>query len=110
MAECKVLRCQNASAGRFVTNDAPRMEAAVCSVHLEQLESGAPWDYNGDGHELVMGTDIPRVLKTFEVSGSIGPGLTLTLEREGDPKPFTVWVSQEYALQLSEFLATESEG
>jgi len=107
MAVCAVLRCQETSKGRFRTNEFPLMESAVCAQHLDQLQSGEPWDYNGTGHEIVMGADLPRRLLDFEVNSGSGPGFELTLEREGDDKPFSLWLTHEIAAQLAECLRTE---
>lgn len=106
---CNVLRCQNPTSGRFTTNDVIFMETAVCAEHLQKLQAGEPWQYNGTGRELLMGADVPRALVTAHLDENIGTGATLTLEREGDDRPYSVWLTSEMQAQLREMLRSDDD-
>ncbi|KIS28932.1 hypothetical protein TV39_02080 [Arthrobacter sp. SPG23] len=95
MAVCDVLRCQNQPTERFITNEDVFMEAAVCGEHMAKLSAGEGWEYNGMDRELVMGSDLAPALVNFEITECVGNGATLTIERAGDEKPYTVWLSEK---------------
>jgi hypothetical protein len=105
LAVCSVLRCEQETAGRFTTNENVFMETAVCGDHLQRLEAGEPWAYQGMSNELLMDSDLPPVVVHFKLSEGIGPGVTLALSTDGDENPHYFWISREHAAQLGSFLS-----
>jgi hypothetical protein len=103
LAVCSVLRCEQETAGRFTTHEKVFTETAVCGDHLQRLEAGEPWGYQGTSKDLLMGSDLPPVVSNFRLKESAGPGVTLILEAEGSEHNF--WLSRQHAEQLGSFLA-----
>jgi hypothetical protein len=102
LAVCSVLRCEQETAGRFTTNEKIFMETAVCGDHLQRLEAGEPWDYQGSSNELLMGTELPPVVQNFSLEEGVGPGVTLVLLAEGTEHKF--WLSRQHTDELGSFL------
>ncbi|MGX5718359.1 hypothetical protein [Arthrobacter sp. MAHUQ-56] len=105
MTVCSVQRCNQETAGRFTTNEKVFMETAVCGDHLQRLEAGEPWSYQGAENGLLMaGNGLPPVVVKYEVQETIAPGVTLALHTDGDETPSSFWLSKESAQQLGSFL------
>lgn len=102
LSVCTVLNCENTSAGRFTTHEKVFMETAACAEHLDKLRSGEQWSY-GEGHEILMGSDLPPLLQNFKVQERVGTGVTLVLEAAGK-EPYSVWVPDEFARTLGSAL------
>ncbi|WP_427175254.1 hypothetical protein [Arthrobacter sp. 92] len=92
-----------------MTNEAPLMEAAVCADHRAKLESGAPWDLDGVKNELRMESSLPPVVTGFEISSSMGPGVTMKLDLEGYEQPVQVWITREHLSKLVKSFSFETE-
>lgn len=106
MVTCSVLRCTNVGSV-FVTGTpyltAGHHEAYVCAEHKALMDSGAPWDM--EDHHVLMGQDIAPLLLTWSARPSVGcEGFTLTLEIEGQIKPFEVFLMPSDASTLSAFI------
>jgi hypothetical protein len=44
------------------------------------------------------------VLVNFQISQGVGNGVEVTMEREGDERPFSMWVTPKQQGQLRDFL------
>lgn len=106
MLPCPVLRCTNVGAA-FVTGSHDRwggyQEAYVCADHKALIDAGDPWYM--DGHSVLMGADIPPVLKGWSARPGVAvEGFTLTLHVAGQTEPVDVFLTPAEAKALVRFI------
>jgi hypothetical protein len=114
MFTCSVLRCTNPgsafTAGCQNLQAPGYHEAYICTEHKALIEAGAPWDM--EGRNVLMGQDLAPILANWSARPSVGSeGFTLTLEIEGQIKPFEVFLMPSEARTLSSFInAANADG
>jgi hypothetical protein len=72
---CDVLRCDHTDFGRIIDYQPPGytlLQVGVCGVHAAEIDAGAEWRVDSDGH-ILMGKDIA-------VPGFGSGSLTVTTE------------------------------
>ena len=78
-------------------------EAYVCAEHKASMESGVPWDM--EGQPALMGKDLAPILKNWSARPSAGSeGFTLTLEIAGQPNPLKLFLMPAEARTLCRFI------
>lgn len=81
---CSVKGCDEPATDAFQLQDAPLLEAAVCTFHNTALMAGEPWELENGYGALLMGDDLPLDLITWSETRTVGSSIiTLDLGRDG---------------------------